>query len=123
MLWFVLGDGGLTVPVLQPFGFSLRMMFLKCILSWTLFSELNETVLHITIIILIGKLLYISLVVWQGYQHYFLWPNRLSSMWTVFHHNISAKKVQQSLAKMSLFTPHHQTKESLTARAVPITSG
>ncbi len=68
MFWLVLGDGGLTVPVLQPFGFSLRMMFLKCNLPGHC-SRRQYIIINIHIEKLISD---ISLVVGQGGQHHFL---------------------------------------------------
>lgn len=65
MFWFVLGDGGLTVPVLQPFGFNL---FLKCILPGHC-SQRQYSIINIHIEKLISDIL---LVVWQGGQHHFL---------------------------------------------------
>lgn len=124
MLWFVLGDGGLTVPVLQPFFFSLRIMFSKCILPGYC-SQRQYSIINI----LFGKLISDISLVWRGGQHHFHWWTNTNLFCVLFlfgQYFISIswqEKYCKVLLRCLFSTLQHQTKDPWTARAVPITSG
>jgi len=87
MLWFVLGDEGLLYLYYSHSVSSWECCFWNVFCLDTVFRTEWDGVAEN--IINIGKSLSdISLVVWQGDQHHFLWLNCLCSVWTVFHHNI-----------------------------------